>query len=429
MSLERYFAICHPLYSRQWQTLSHAYKTIAACWLLAFAVVIPIAIYTKLVSTWNGQIHFCREIWPTKLGSQSYTVFLDWILLIVPILIMSCSYGLIVRTLWLGIKMDEKIQKDAEKSKKKEKENVKMIVCNETTKINQGGDLKKHAKKYTENNPRHDGADRKQISKRNPKRKCNQSVTPNHNSNLNLSSSSQHRKHRRLTGGGGVRQSNMGKSVTTKKRVIKMLCVIVLEFFVCWCPLFCVQTWKAFDPRGIRRHLTAVGMNSIYLLAYLSSCCNPITYCFMNKSFRKAFLATFHCVTKRLPGGKDQQRHRHQQLQLLQLEMQDQQQQQQQQQQQEKDQQLQQKQKEQEYEEQQQQQQQQQQHRHLLQQHCHLEKQHDLESEVSTETTKFEPENTSTEADTVETFDNDDDDDDAVNTFSSDSESFSKQSD
>ncbi|CAI9742271.1 Hypothetical predicted protein [Octopus vulgaris] len=65
--------------------------------------------------------------------------------------------------------MDEKIQKDAEKSKKKEKESTKMIVCNETTKINQGGDLKKHVKKYTENNPRHDGADRKQVSKRNPK--------------------------------------------------------------------------------------------------------------------------------------------------------------------------------------------------------------------------------------------------------------------
>ena len=33
----------------------------------------------------------------------------------------------------------------------------------------------------------------------------------------------------------------------------------------------------------------------VQLLAYLSSCCNPITYCFMNEKFRNAFLSAFGC--------------------------------------------------------------------------------------------------------------------------------------
>ena len=110
MSLERYFAICRPLHSRQWQTLSHAYKTIAACWLLASIVVLPIAVYTKLISTKDGKVSFCRERWPTKAEEQAYTIFLDWMLLLIPVIIMASSYGSIVRTLWIGIKMDMRVQ-------------------------------------------------------------------------------------------------------------------------------------------------------------------------------------------------------------------------------------------------------------------------------------------------------------------------------
>lgn len=54
ISLERYYAICHPLRSRQWQTLKHAYKLIAIIWLGSLLFMSPIAILSRLIPTNHG---------------------------------------------------------------------------------------------------------------------------------------------------------------------------------------------------------------------------------------------------------------------------------------------------------------------------------------------------------------------------------------
>ena len=92
-----------------------------------------------------------------------------------------------------------------------------------------------------------------------------------------------------------MRHTNQEKSLAAKKRVIKMLFMVVLEFFVCWTPLYVVQTWMVFDYDSAGRHLTSVSLNFVQLLSYVSSCCNPITYCFMNKKFRQGFISAFRC--------------------------------------------------------------------------------------------------------------------------------------
>lgn len=50
MSVERYFAICHPLRSRKWQTPSHACKMIAAVWFGSTMCMMPILVLSKLQS-------------------------------------------------------------------------------------------------------------------------------------------------------------------------------------------------------------------------------------------------------------------------------------------------------------------------------------------------------------------------------------------
>ena len=51
-----------------------------------------------------------------------------------------------------------------------------------------------------------------------------------------------------------------------------------------------------FAPMAVYERVGYKGISFLHLLAYCSSCCNPITYCFMNSSFRKAFLKLFGCL-------------------------------------------------------------------------------------------------------------------------------------
>lgn len=74
-----------------------------------------------------------------------------------------------------------------------------------------------------------------------------------------------------------------------------MLFVVVAEFFVCWAPLHVLNTWYLFYPDVVYKYVGSTGVSLVQLLAYVSSCCNPITYCFMNRKFRQAFLGVFSC--------------------------------------------------------------------------------------------------------------------------------------
>uniref|UniRef100_A0A670YCS5 Gastrin/cholecystokinin type B receptor n=1 Tax=Pseudonaja textilis TaxID=8673 RepID=A0A670YCS5_PSETE len=94
-------------------------------------------------------------------------------------------------------------------------------------------------------------------------------------------------------------------NLMAKKLVIRMLIVIVILFFICWTPIFSVNTWRAFDSTSAQLLLSGAPISFIHLLSYTSACVNPIVYCFMNKRFRLGFLATFTCCTKpRLPAAR-----------------------------------------------------------------------------------------------------------------------------
>ena len=67
--------------------------------------------------------------------------------------------------------------------------------------------------------------------------------------------------------------------IRSKKRVIKMLFVIVVEFFVCWTPLYIVSLWIILDKTSATQDIRhpKITLSLLRLLAYISSCCNPIT--------------------------------------------------------------------------------------------------------------------------------------------------------
>jgi len=81
-----------------------------------------------------------------------------------------------------------------------------------------------------------------------------------------------------------------------------MLFVVVAEFFICWTPMYVLQTWFVFDHEGAVENISAGAMNLVHLLGFASTCCHPITYGFMNASFRRGFAAVF-CRRKLAAGG------------------------------------------------------------------------------------------------------------------------------
>ncbi|CAG0883816.1 unnamed protein product [Darwinula stevensoni] len=249
ISLERYFAICRPLTSRSWQTRSHAYRVIVCIWLASAACSSPIAIYSQYTQIGETGRHKCRETWPSSLGEKGYTIFLDIILLSVPLLLMSVMYSLISFRLYRGIQQERRIQR--------------LILQNGQGGI--PGSRSVNGALYAA-----------RLSK-----KC-MIVRWRSNQQQQLQPHEQH----------AMRNHNPDRSIQAKRKVIQMLAVLVLEFFICWTPLFVMNTWVLIDKKGVYGSLGRIGVSLIQLLAYVSSCSNPITYCFMHRKFRKAFKST-----------------------------------------------------------------------------------------------------------------------------------------
>ncbi|NXG49609.1 CCKAR protein, partial [Psilopogon haemacephalus] len=258
ISLERYSAICKPLQSRVWQTKSHALRVIAATWCVSFTIMVPYPIYSKLVPFTkynNTTAHMCRLLWPSDVIQQSWYTFLLLILFLIPGIIMMVAYGLISLELYRGIKFDASQRKSSRERK---------------------------ASTYS---ARYEDGDGCYLNKTKRKRKMP----------LQQLSAASHSKIDR------ARSSSSSANLMAKKLVIRMLVVIVILFFICWTPIFSVNAWRAFDTTSADQRLSGAPISFIHLLSYTSACVNPIIYCFMNKRFRTAFLATFTCCAQRQP--------------------------------------------------------------------------------------------------------------------------------
>ncbi|XP_057686025.1 cholecystokinin receptor-like isoform X1 [Corythoichthys intestinalis] len=269
IAIERYSAICNPLKSRAWQTRSHAYRVIAATWVLSLLIMIPYPVFS-IIRTFpkaNGTTgHMCRLTWPSHHAEQSWYVLLLLILFFIPGVVMAVAYGLISRELYRGMRFEMKQNET------------------ETTELRNGT--------VAEPNDGDDDGCYVQVSQ-----KASSGVElptlPTSSSSVTASSAAttapktQHSR------------SNVSKAkLEAKKRVIRMLLVIVALFFICWMPLYIANTWKAFDVKAASRALTGIPISFIHLLSYTSACVNPVIYCFMNTRFRKALLSTFACLCR-----------------------------------------------------------------------------------------------------------------------------------
>ncbi|CAF1488103.1 unnamed protein product, partial [Didymodactylos carnosus] len=81
-----------------------------------------------------------------------------------------------------------------------------------------------------------------------------------------------------------------------RRKALKILIAIILEFFICWTPLFIFHTIGAFQ-KSIYKQVPTVVVNIILIFSFASATCNPFTYYFMSKRYR---LALYEYITCRL---------------------------------------------------------------------------------------------------------------------------------
>ncbi|KAH8237696.1 hypothetical protein KR038_008237, partial [Drosophila bunnanda] len=371
ISCERYYAICHPLRSRTWQTINHANKIIAIIWLGSLICMTPIAAFSQLMPTSRPGLRKCREQWPADSLNyeRAYNLFLDLALLVLPLLALSFTYLFITRTLYVSMRNERAMNFGssgpdmAPGSGSASGSGSAMMVgpgsqrrsngshCQSLdTIVAQQQQQQQHHPQYYYADYAHGGSKRRLLGGAPCEGRrhlyCMRSAS--------VKSLRQQQQHQQVNGGSsavpggdccsraqrmrhqmqhhqqqqqqqqhqqqqqqlgyisdnesrrkslsqpslriteaGLRRSNESKSLESKKRVVKMLFVLVLEFFICWTPLYVINTMTMLLGPAVYEYVGYTSISFLQLLAYSSSCCNPITYCFMNASFRRAFVDTF----------------------------------------------------------------------------------------------------------------------------------------
>ncbi|VDO25109.1 unnamed protein product [Haemonchus placei] len=95
-------------------------------------------------------------------------------------------------------------------------------------------------------------------------------------------------------------------------RISSLRIVVVIIFFCCWTPsyIWWLLLMAGDSFKSLELNVWNSDLNTfITLLTYISSCTNPITYCFLNKKFRTAIYAMF--------GRKKTLRHHFQKVRLI----------------------------------------------------------------------------------------------------------------
>ncbi|XP_060568503.1 cholecystokinin receptor type A-like [Ruditapes philippinarum] len=203
----------------------------------------PIAAFHNVIDLRTGN-HACREIWPEVLIEYKidlvYDVALSVILLLIPLIMMGIFYGLVSKKLWISSNQ-----------------------CNYTPSIDNSNKTSEYSSPKWKSRKDKYGVRKYPAPSKGP--------------------------------------SMMSHNLSNRKRVIRMLVVIVLQYFICWAPTYLLSTWEAFDFMAVIKNVSPIAKSLILLLAYTSSFIHPLTYGFMNRNFRQGFKSQFRCSNKDSP--------------------------------------------------------------------------------------------------------------------------------
>ncbi|XP_056646758.1 pyroglutamylated RF-amide peptide receptor-like [Diorhabda sublineata] len=238
ISIERYYAIVHPMKAKYVCTISQAKRIILVIWILAIILGVPtLKAQLHLPVGKRNESNYCVRGWDDNPTIHKFHELYMFILIFVgPFCIMAFSYGLICWEIW------------------------KVIERRSTMTSEQV--LSRLPGKYT----------------------ISQNKKLIENTNTNNSSKT---------------KNSARDDTTVVKQVICMLVTVVVLFAVCWTPMLIDNVLTAYGVLPFMKFGTIKYMsNAFSLMAYFNSCINPIIYGFMSKSFRDSFVQAL-CLQRR----------------------------------------------------------------------------------------------------------------------------------
>lgn len=239
ISLERYYAIVHPMKAKYICTISQTKRIIALVWILSFLLAIPTLIaQIQLPVGQNNQFYWCVRDWNNIIIWRFHEIYMLIVILVGPFCVMTFSYTLICHEVWKVIKQ-------------------RSVMTSEKA-------LTRNHHSIKEQNNDNNEKDFEAIQLNNNKKK---SIGKNGRDDIQM-----------------------------VKQVICMLVAVVVFFAVCWAPVLIDSVLTAFNVLpNIRIGWPKYMSTAFHLMAYLNSGINPIIYGFMSKNFRDTFKMKLCC--------------------------------------------------------------------------------------------------------------------------------------
>ncbi|XP_034951463.1 QRFP-like peptide receptor isoform X2 [Chelonus insularis] len=229
MSIERYYAIVHPMRAQYVCTISQARKIVSVTWVVSLFLAIPM-IFAQRHKPVGERIpaFWCVRDSDSEVYWRAHELYMLLLVLVIPLAVMVFCYTAICWEIWRVMKR------------------------------------------------RYHMTSRHALTP-----KLQYQVSTDNGEVIPMTSRPKER-----------RKTTTDAESRTIKQVVKMLVAVVVLFTICWSPMLIDNVLTAYGVLPRLKYGTIKHMNTAFhLMAYFNSCINPIIYGFMSKHFRESFLA------------------------------------------------------------------------------------------------------------------------------------------
>ncbi|CAF0909596.1 unnamed protein product [Rotaria sordida] len=333
ISIERYLAICRPLLILKLQSVRFSNLVNAvilfSTWSLGLLTALPNLYMYNLCSLPTPGRYKCEKTSPQEFDEKYYMITLDAFYFVIPMVVMIVLYTLIIRKMYrnnIALQMRSLKNSNSTKSRSnppspqllsykkcskfrlvnsdliKDKRKKSTIFEKFSQRLSFGSSIKSRSGLSIDddNNQKEHHQSNNSITKQ----QLNQTYTISHPINQVLSQNNNDNKIKKYFYHLNSRKTSITYSCASsqglcrtdrnRRKALKLLITLIMEFFICWTPLFIYHTIGTFN-KNFYRTTPNIYVDLILLFSFASASCNPLTYYFMSKRYRSALYAYLRC--------------------------------------------------------------------------------------------------------------------------------------